>query len=229
MYRIGSFFTPQTNHKRLRSQNQQLTGLLAFIYRSISAAISGTVFLIEALSLLRRKPQTAEKHVSLSRGKFKACSCFWNIRLLPLARLYSKSTADRLVYNRRTGLMLLISGSTPTLALLERTPIQLLVLLEHTDNYLPFHVRAFATTDHVTLAFVSCVLQKHSWLFKAIPAKRSPWRILHLQTLFIISQGEYRCQITYESNQKTIRTSTSSAQFQEALSIKSMPEISSLR
>ena len=38
----------------------------------------GYGFLIEALSLLRRIPQTAERYVSLSRSKFRACSCFWN-------------------------------------------------------------------------------------------------------------------------------------------------------
>ena len=88
-------------------------------------------FLIEALSLLRRIPQTAERHVSLSRGKFKACSCFWNT---------SK-----------------IIASLPDITL----------------------------TDMAK--WLDLVLQKHGWLFKAIPAKRSPWRILHPQTLFIIS------------------------------------------
>ena len=118
-------------------------------------------FLIEALSLRRRIPQTAERHVSLSRGKFKACSCFWEANVLTALRI--RTPKARLSYSRRYS------------------------------------------------------------------AKRSPWRILHPQTLLIISQGKYRCQITYESNQKTIRTSTSSTQFQEALSIKSIPEISPLR
>lgn len=73
-----SSFTPKTTNGYILAISQ-LTGLFPFIYRSISAA-TRYGFLIEALSLLRRKPQTAERHVSLSRGKFKACSCFWNTK-----------------------------------------------------------------------------------------------------------------------------------------------------
>ena len=112
-----SSFAPRTTNGYLLAISQ-LTGLFPFIYRSISAA-TRYGFLIEALSLLRRKPQTAERHVSLSRGKFKACSCFWEANVLTALRI--RTSKARLSCSRRYS------------------------------------------------------------------AKRSPWRILHPQTLFIIS------------------------------------------